>query len=203
MAMTWTRIALPLTVGVTSVLLTACGSSSSSTQSPASQSSPATATGSPSVTDTSTTAVAAKAALKASLLSSLASQSPPIPYDAAGGQCVADRVVDHLGMAKLEKVGLNHEFSGSMTLSADDATYLATQLVDCAPSNSIVQFFRQRLNDGMGAKANDTQKACMDGLITRDLSIKLLTSEYDGQAAAGQASFQSVLASAAPGCGLR
>lgn len=194
------RVLITCGVGVAAALLAACGSSSSAS----STSSSSTPSGSPSTTatDTSSTALAAKAALKASLLSSLASQSPPIPYDAAGAQCVANNVVDRLGMAKLQTFGLTHEFSGTMILSADDATYLATQLVDCAPSNSVVQFFRQRMNDGMGTKATDTQKACMDGVITREISIRLLASEYDGQAAAGQASFRSLLISAAPGCGL-
>ncbi|BBH18081.1 hypothetical protein Back2_23680 [Nocardioides baekrokdamisoli] len=164
---------------------------------------PSTPSADASASDTAATASALKAAFKASLLHSLTSQSPPIPYDAAGAQCVADHLVDHVGVARMERVGVQHVLGEKVTWSVDDATYLATQLVDCAPDNSVVQFFRQRLNDGFGTKITATQKACMDRVVTRDVSIKLLTSEYDGKAAAGQAAFQSLLTSAAPGCGIR
>lgn len=198
------HVLLPLVIAL-SATITACGSATTTAPTSSSSLTPsgsASSTPSDTASDTSTSATAAKASLKSSLLSSLASQTPPIPYDDAGAQCVADNVVDHLGMAKLAQLGLNHESGATMSLSTADATYLATELVDCAPNNSIVEFFIQRMNDGMGAKATDTQKSCMDKVITRELSIQLLSSEYDGQAAAGQASFRNLLTSAAPGCGL-
>lgn len=193
------RVLLSTTVGATSLLLAACGSSSSTSGSTSPSVSPT-----PSAFSTASDAdvAATKQAMKTALLKGATDGSLGVPLDAAGAQCVADPVVDRFGLTKISQLGLAKSSSGSVTMAQPDAEFLAAKLVDCAPNNGAVTTLQEKFNQGLGTKATDAQKACMDKVINRDSVIALLSSGFAGQISNGQAEFRAAVQAAIPGCGL-
>lgn len=157
----------------------------------------------PTATPTAAEVAAAKVALRNTFLAEVSAGRMPIPLDTASAQCVADAMVDHLGLTQVQHLGLIHSRRGTVRMNSDDAVFTATQLVDCPVNDGAVTAFRERVDAGMSAAVTDAQKTCLATALTRRTIIDLLAAEFDGQAAAGTAAFKATVTAAAHRCGLR
>ena len=144
----------------------------------------------------------AKAALKASFLKAVNDGTVPVSFDPSSAKCVADRMVDGIGVDRLKKYKLvkpNADLS-NLNMSVADATTLSTSLIDCAPNNGVLTYFRSKLDEGLGAKGTPAVRQCANQVITRAVAVKLLVSIYVGGGSGAIQNFQTSVGPALRRC---
>jgi hypothetical protein len=140
---------------------------------------------------------------KTGFLEGMKQANLPIAWDDASAECVGSRLVNQVGMTKLKEYGLENPGAADFTahpLSLPDASALSNAVVECAPNDGAIKYFQSKFDEGMGNAADATQQACMHNHLGRQVWIDLLTSEYDGQAAAMEATLKSKAQAAAKVC---
>ena len=170
--------------------LTACGSSS-----------PASSTGnssSPSVSPTSAQntggsgAAAAEAAIKADILAN-ESTSATNPYrmnDAQAG-CVANTIVNAIGVDKLHSYGLltadnkvtTKKFSATR-FSVADATVVVDGIFQCVGNSELTSMMKKAIDSSLPATMTAAQRTCIEGKITVSAVKTVLIGEISGNTAA-------------------
>ena len=189
--MTRTSARLALALGTATLLLSACGSGSTTAGTSSSPSGSVAATTSASGTVPSDPM---KAAFTREFLRGINASSTGIGFDQASANCVADKFIDTVGAAKVAQYGLANGNTGSFDkkpLSVADATTLADAVINCAPNDGAIRYFESKFDQGLGTAADATQKACLHAAIGRQEWVNILISEYDGTAAAATADLRT------------
>lgn len=104
--------------------------------------------------------------------------------------CVGDRLVDGIGIEKLQEYDLltedlkaNKDTSDDIKMSKKDAGSAASALVDCVDLVKAV-------TESAGTQFNAEQKACLEKTITKSLLREMFTSLFQGQ---GEAATKAIL----------
>src|SRR4051812_37576596 len=126
---------------------------------------------------------AAKSNIKANLLKSEGSSVAGAKPTEEQAGCMADGMVDKLGVEKLQKYKLLDkdlgiiEGAGPQDMSKDDADALAAVIVSCV---DMAQLIQKQIDDQAGTKLTDAQKSCIGDTIDEDTIKAGLAASFQG-----------------------